>query len=149
MAARRWTYEENNMLLEYMMKDCEYLTSAVTLKFRVFKEHIVFFIKPKRNKTKATVDKKWDEIASGINTLRIGASFTTKQVKKKWFDLKSKSKKSVAKYKAELKKTGIGINGPKKPSDMQFRVAEIIGGVYTDGVPGTTDHHMRYYERID
>ena len=71
MAARRWTYEENNMLLEYMMK-------------------------------------------------------------------KSKSKKSVAKYKAELKKSGGGTNGAEKPSDMQFGVAEIIGGVYTDGVLGIT-----------
>ena len=40
MTARRWTYEENNMLLEYMMKDYKYLTSAVT-----------------PNKTKAMVDK--------------------------------------------------------------------------------------------
>ena len=70
-----------------MMKDYEYLTSAVT-----------------PNKTKAMVDKKWDEIASGINALGVGASFNTEQVKKKWFDLKSKSKKSVAKYRAELKK---------------------------------------------
>ena len=121
MTASRWTYEENNMLLEHMMKDYEYLTSAVT-----------------PNKTKAMVDKKWDEIASGINALGVGASLTTDQVKKKWFNLKSKSKKSVAKYKAELKKTGGGSNGAEKPSNMQFRVAEIIGGVYANGVPGTT-----------
>ena len=84
------------------------------------------------------VDKKWDEIASGINALGVDASLTTDQVKKKWINLKSKSKKSVAKYKAELKKTGGGSNGAEKPSNMQFRVAEIIGGVYTNGVPGTT-----------
>ena len=124
MTARRWTYEENNMLLEHMMKDYEYLASAIT-----------------PNKTKAMVDKKWDEIASGINALGVGASFTTDQVKKKWFDLQPKSKKSVAKYKAKLKKTGGGSNGAEKPSDMQFRVAEIIeiiGGEYTNGVLGTT-----------
>ena len=40
MAARRWTYEENNILLECMMKNYEYLTNAVA-----------------PNKTKAMVDK--------------------------------------------------------------------------------------------
>ena len=50
MAVRRLTYEENNMLLEYMMKDYEYLTSAVT-----------------PTKTKATVDKKWDAFLANLN----------------------------------------------------------------------------------
>ena len=62
------------------------------------------------------VDNKWSEITNKINALGEGAQrLTCEKVKKKWFDLKSISKKAVAIYLTESGKSGApGVNPAKK-----------------------------------
>ena len=59
------------------------------------------------------------------------------KVKRKWFDLKSISKKVVAFYRKELLKTSGGVSKADVPTDLQFKISEIIGDVCTEGVSGT------------
>ena len=75
-----------------------------------------------------------------INAL--GASspaFSVKQVKKKWVDLKSLSKRAVGRWNAEVKCTGGGTNAAPKPSETQFRIAAFISWVNTEGIAGTNN----------
>ena len=85
-------------------------------------------------KTKRMVKERWQVVASGVNA---GTPYPVEKVKRKWFDLKSISKKAVASYKKELAKTGGGVNKAETPTDLQFKISEIIGEVCTEGVPGT------------
>ena len=84
------------------------------------------------------VDEKWLDILNEINALGMGSPpLTAKKAKKKWVDIKSISKKAVAKWKSEADRTGGGSNTAPKPSEMQFRIANFIGYVHTVGIPGT------------
>ena len=62
------------------------------------------------------VDNKWSEITDKINALCEGAQcLACEKVKKKWFNLKSISKKAVAIYITESGKRGApGVNPAKK-----------------------------------
>ena len=72
-----------------------------------------------------------------MNALNAGTTYPVEKVKRKWFVLKSISKKVVASYKKELAKTGGGVNKAETPTDLQFKISEMIGEVCTEGVPGT------------
>ena len=49
------------------------------------------------------------------------------QVEHKWFDLKSASRKAVAKWKTEACRTGGGVNRVIPPTEIQMRVISING----------------------
>ena len=83
------------------------------------------------------VDNKWRDIASAINSLAKGTPFSTEKIKKKWFDVKSRAKGSVALFKKEAGRTGGGPNPIPKPTKLQFKISNIIGSICTEGIPGT------------
>ena len=59
-----------------------------------------FLTRALRNaKTKSMVDNKWRDIASAIYNLAKRTPFSTKKIKKKWFDIKSRAKRDVALFK--------------------------------------------------
>ena len=43
----------------------------------------------------------------------------------------------MARWNAEVKRTGGGTNAAPKPSEIQFRIAAFIGWVNTEGIAGT------------
>ena len=90
------------------------------------------------SKTKQMVDAKWRSIALTINSLGHGAPFSVDKVKKKWFDMKSKAKRDVAVYKKESNRTGGGPNPLSEPTELQYKIASIIGTICTEGIPGTS-----------
>ena len=118
--ARRWVPEEVNVLVDLVEENYEFLTSALSA-----------------TKTKRMVEERWQIVASGVNALNAGTPYPVEKVKRKWFDLKSISKKAVASYIKELAKTGGGVNKAETSTDLQFKISEMIGEVCTEGVPGT------------
>ena len=115
---RRWSDEETNKLVELMFIHYKFVTEALTPK-----------------KTRQMVDERWKQITDSINSIGSGkVAVTPKQVEKKWSDFKSKCKLAVMDYNKELGKTGGGQNTVKQPSEIQYRVAELIGKAATDGV---------------
>ena len=115
--ARRWVLEEVNVVVELVEENNEFLTSALS-----------------PTKTKPMVEKKWQVVASGVNALNAGTPYPVEKVKRKWFDLKSISKKAVVFL---LAKTGGGVNKAETPTDLQLKISEMIGEVCTEGVSGT------------
>ena len=84
------------------------------------------------------VEKRWSEIVLQINALgAFSPPLSVQQVKKKWADLKLLSKRAVARWNAEVKRTGGGTNAVPKPSETQFRIAAFIGWVNTEGIAAT------------
>ena len=59
------------------------------------------------------------------------------QVRKKWFDTKSLAKNAVVEYQKEYSKTDGGVNTPATPSELQFKIASLIGPIFTAWIPNT------------
>ena len=119
---RRWSDEETNKLVELMF-----------IHYNSFIHYVTEALTPK--KTRKMVDERWKQITDSINSIRSKkVAVTPKQVEKKWSDFKSKCKLAVMDYNKELGKTGGGQNTVKQPSEIQYRVAELIGKAATDGV---------------
>ena len=114
--SRRFTQEQVNLLVSLVSQNHDFLTSSLSA-----------------SKTKGMVDQKWKWIADSINELNFVTDadnlFSVEKIKRKWFDLKSISKKVVALYNKELSKTGGKACKAKVPSDLQFEIAEIIGSI--------------------
>ena len=118
--ARRWNNEEVNALVEKVGENYHFLTSALSA-----------------TKTKTMVEDKWKKIAADINAIDVNSPpYLVDKVKRKWFNLRSISKKAVVFYKKELVKTGGGVSKADVPTDLQFKISEIID-VCTEGVSGT------------
>ena len=130
---RRWNQEEVELLISLVKDSYAYFTGALS-----------------NSKTKPMVDGKWNDIAATIYSLGHGPPFTTEKVKKKWFDLKSRAKKDVATYKKEAGRTGGGQNLFNTPTELQFKIANIIGAISTEGVPGTSlcDTSSSYHQSL-
>ena len=120
-AIRQWAEDEKNKLIDLVELNYGFLFEGLS-----------------PQKTKQMVDQKWLDIVNEINSLGMGsAPLTVKKAKKKWADMKSISKKTVAKWKNEANRTGGGPNTATKPNEMHFRIANFIGYVHTFGIPGT------------
>lgn len=117
---RRWSRQETDKLVSLVSVCYKFLTEGFT-----------------PSKTKAMVDRKWEEITEAINSLGDGAPLTVSQIHKKWTDIKSTSKGAVSKYKKAQAKTGLGADAmPKEPSELQYKVASLIGKTATEGIEG-------------
>ena len=67
---RRWTADEIDLLVDFMEKPYDFITSAKN-----------------PSKTKTMVEGKWEEVASQVNALGAGHSLlSVTQIKKKWAD---------------------------------------------------------------
>ena len=52
-------------------------------------------------------------------------------------DTKSLAKKAVAEYQKECNKTGGGFNTAATPSELQFKIASLIGQIFAAGIPNS------------
>lgn len=75
----------------------------------------------------------WNAITHAVNVVS-GEKRTAEEVKKKWFDLKSETKKSIAKQRREMQTTGGG-QTCLEPSELEQRIGAIIGETALSGVP--------------
>ena len=117
-----WTQNEEEKLIELLEIHYKFVTEAVT-----------------PAKTKSMVEKRWEIIVNTINSLGEGPPFTVKQVKKKWSDRKSQSKKAVALWKKALNQTGNMPNNTPKPTEQQSRIGGFIGTASTEPIEGTME----------
>ena len=117
---RRWSEGEINLLVDLVAKNYKFLTGPLN-----------------NSKTKSTVDKKWAELTNSINSNGAGPILEVVQVRKKWFHTKSLAKKAVVEYQKECSKTGGGVNAAATPSELQFKIASLIGPIFTAGIPNT------------
>ena len=86
--ARRWISEGVSVPVDQVEKNYEFLTSALFA-----------------TKTKRMVEERWHVVANAVYALNGGTSYSAEKVKRKWFDLKSISKKAMASHTKELAKT--------------------------------------------
>jgi len=118
---RQWEEDESKLLINLVEENYNFLFESLA-----------------PNKTKQMVDQKWQEIVEKINALGVGfPALSLKQVKKKWADIKSLTKRAVTRWNTEMRRTGGGVNTATKPTEVQFRIAAFIGQVNTTGIPGT------------
>ena len=122
---RRWSNDEVEILVELVGNNYEFLTGSLNV-----------------SKTKSMVDQKWEELTANINSINAGPAFEVEQVKKKWFDTKSLAKKAVAEYKRECRKPGGGVNTAVTPTELQFKIANIIGPIFTEKI--SANRRVRY-----
>ena len=64
---------------------------------------------------------------------------TEAEVRKKWFDLKTSSKKNICTWKDEIQKTGGGQNKATPPAEIHYKVVDILGRESVEGVAGGFD----------
>ena len=119
--SRRRDEEEVKMLVELVGANYNFLTGALS-----------------NAKMKPMVDAKWRSIALTINSLGHGAPFSLDKIKRKWINMTSKAKQDVAAYNKESSRTGGRQNPLSQPTDLQFKIASIIGAICTEGIPGTS-----------
>ena len=93
-AHRTWKETEVELLIDLISSNYIFLFDAVD-----------------NRKSKQDIEIKWRSITERINSLGVGSSpLTLKQTRRKWFDIKSKAKGVVAKFKRAQSQTGGGKN---------------------------------------
>ena len=99
---RNWADNETECMVEYVIANYNFLTDGIN-----------------QRKTKRDIDNKWKEVTSRINALCASSEpLDVKRVEKNWFDIKSKAKKAVSRYRA-AQKTGDGaIDSPTLVSSI-------------------------------
>ncbi|XP_060601634.1 uncharacterized protein LOC132754903 isoform X2 [Ruditapes philippinarum] len=109
-----WTTQERDMLIS----KCE-TADVATGKF---------------SQTITAADKArfWADVVESVNSVS-GCSRTLEQVKKKWIDLKSQTKKKTIQYIAETRKTG---GGPAPILDLKAWESKILQTIPTCSVEG-------------
>ena len=117
---RRWTMPETIKLVDLVGENYSLLFQAID-----------------NSKSRKMVDDKWMEITAAINALGSGKSLLTREkVERKWTDLKSTSKMVVMKYRKGQRRTGGGKNEAKEPSEIQWRLHNMVGESSTSGISG-------------
>ncbi|XP_035233997.1 myb-related transcription factor, partner of profilin-like isoform X2 [Stegodyphus dumicola] len=76
----------------------------------------------------------WSEIAEILNSVGLGVKRTGQQVKNKWIDLKSRTKKKAAKIKNNHFGTGGGPSTNMKLSYVEEKVLALIGKTCVEGI---------------
>ncbi|XP_013383826.1 myb-related transcription factor, partner of profilin-like [Lingula anatina] len=77
-------------------------------------------------------EKQWAEVAEKVNSVsHIKRSF--REVRKKWHDLTSRTKRKEAKRRAAMRQTGGGV-GSSPLSEWKNKVIEIIGETAVEGI---------------
>ena len=118
---RKWKPKESEMMLSLVKENYAFLSESLH-----------------PGKTKAMINAKWQSITDDVNAL--GAHpvpLTATQVKKKWSDTKSTTKKKCTALKRSRQKTGGG-----KPEDIELTASEqivqsILPTVAINGIPNT------------
>ena len=84
--------------------------------------------------------KKWGEIAERITAVT-GTTRSDVEVRKKWQDFVSLTKKKASELRHQTTKTGAGVNTAQALNDEEDRAMAIIGFSASQGIPGGVDIH--------
>ena len=85
--------------------------------------------------TNARKDEIWRTIATKVNSVA-AASRTVADIRKKWDDIKSRTKKRASEIHKDAKKTGGGEPSEKPLTDIEEKIIDVIGKTIVYGLPG-------------
>ncbi|XP_062575788.1 myb/SANT-like DNA-binding domain-containing protein 4 [Saccostrea cucullata] len=88
--------------------------------------------------TNASKQRAWASVASKVSSVS-GVTRTADDVKKKWRNVSSDSKKKLSHARKEATKTGGGSSSAVELSATELRVLETMGQTATEGIPGGID----------
>ncbi|XP_061183052.1 myb-related transcription factor, partner of profilin-like [Saccostrea echinata] len=88
--------------------------------------------------TNASKQRAWASVASKVSSVS-GVMRTAEDVKKKWRNVSSDSKKRLSYARKEATKTGGGPSSAVELSATDVRVLETMGQTATEGIPGGID----------
>ena len=118
---RKWKPGEFDLLIDLVKDNYSFLTDGLH-----------------PGKTKPIVNTKWHEITHQINSLGLHPiPLTMQQVRKKWQDEKSLTKKKNTGVKRSRQKTGGGQNEEPDLTERQQKIKSIIPAVALNGIPNT------------
>ncbi len=100
---------------------------------------IQLFSKLKNTITNSDKKKKLDEITQKINAAGNGYERSPEEVRNKWRDFASVTKRRAAARRREVKKTGGGINSVPPLNAEEEKVLAILGPEALEGILGVID----------
>uniref|UniRef100_A0AAV2JZY1 Myb/SANT-like DNA-binding domain-containing protein n=1 Tax=Knipowitschia caucasica TaxID=637954 RepID=A0AAV2JZY1_KNICA len=86
--------------------------------------------------TNTNKKEAWEAVWRAVDAVS-GEGRSIEEVRKKWFDLKSETKRHIAKHRRETQRTGGGAANTMPMSDLDQRIGAIIGETALSGVPST------------
>ena len=88
--------------------------------------------------TNAAKNEKWRQVTELVNSASDGEVRTVDAVKKKWYDIASKTKRKESSRRKELTATGGG-KGEVVMTPEEVKVVEILGNEAIEGITGGLD----------
>ena len=88
--------------------------------------------------TNAAKNEKWRQVTDLVNSASDGEVRTVDAVKKKWYDLASKTKRKESSRRKEMTATGGG-KGEVVMTPEEVKVVEILGNEAIEGISGGLD----------
>jgi hypothetical protein len=92
--------------------------------------------------TNGKKNKVWASITTSVNSCGVTLR-TVSEIRKKWDDLKSRTKAKAALLKRELSKTGGGKKTKIELTDLERRIIALLGETRIKGVKGAVDTAKR------
>ena len=82
--------------------------------------------------TNTNKKEAWEAVTRAVDAVS-GEGRTIEDVKKKWFDLKCETKRTIAKFRREMQRTGGGTADTTPMSELDQRIGAIIGETALSG----------------
>lgn len=119
--AANYSYEELSMMLSALERDEDLRTNVLGRSIKDRKEQ----------------DERWQAVADLMNAVGRGTERKGKQVRKKWNELKSQTKRTAANLKNDITKTGGGEpNYELHLTPLELRILQLIGKSSYEGCTG-------------
>ncbi|CAK1592730.1 unnamed protein product [Parnassius mnemosyne] len=99
-------------------------------------------------RSKETVDKEWNNLATKLNAHGSGSSKSGERWKKVWADWKSKIKKKASLIRRHASGTGGGPSIRQTLTAFEERVLAIMGNLTVDGLPSIQEQGFRLLQVI-
>eukprot|EP00105_Crassostrea_gigas_P046011 XP_019930159.1 PREDICTED: t-SNARE domain-containing protein 1 [Crassostrea gigas] len=88
--------------------------------------------------TNSSKQRIWTSIASKVSAVS-GVERSAEDVKKKWRNISSDTKKKLSTARKEARKTGGGVSAGEELNPIQHKIAETMGRTAIQGIPGGYD----------
>ncbi|XP_062615402.1 myb/SANT-like DNA-binding domain-containing protein 4 [Saccostrea cucullata] len=88
--------------------------------------------------TNASKQRLWSGIASKVSAVS-GVERTSEDVRKKWRNVSSDTKKKLSMARREARKTGGGVSSAEALTNTEIKIAETMGQTAVEGIPGGYD----------
>lgn len=119
--AANYTHEELELMLSALERDIDLVTNVLGRT-----------IKDRREQ-----DERWQAVADLMNAVGRGTERRGQQVRKKWKELKSQTKKTAANLKNDITKTGGGEpNYELHLTPLELRILQLLGKSSYEGCTG-------------